>query len=138
LPEIGKFQNLHLTAKWIWDSSISSSIKPKIDIGLFVDFWVFTCFYPVLNDILQIKRKQFYDHIMQKLVKTGKNTEINKQSNVKFWLNWIKFGAVSYLLSCTHDVKVFQSQNLNDLTYKTLFSSGFRIKAPIKLKSPFQ
>ena len=38
---------------------------------------------------------------MQKLVKTGKYTEINKQSNVKFWLNWIKFEAVSYLLSCT-------------------------------------
>ena len=38
---------------------------------------------------------------MQKLVKTGKNTKIDKQSDVKFWLNLIKFGAVSYLLSCT-------------------------------------
>ena len=46
--------------------------------------------------------EQFYDHILQKLVKTGKNTEINKQSDVKFWLNWIKHGAVSYSLSCTH------------------------------------
>ena len=35
---------------------------------------------------------------MQKLVKTRKNTKINKQSNVKFWLNWIKYGAVSYSL----------------------------------------
>ena len=33
---------------------------------------------------LQIKTNQFYDHIMQKLVKKGKNTEINKQSDVKF------------------------------------------------------
>ena len=38
---------------------------------------------------------------MQKLVKTGKYTEINKQSDVKFWLNWIEYGAVSYSLSCT-------------------------------------
>ena len=34
------------------------------------------------------------------MVKTGKFTEINIQSNVKFWLHWIKFGAVSYSLSC--------------------------------------
>ena len=39
---------------------------------------------------------------MQKLVKAGKNTEINKQSDVKFWLNWIKYGAVSYSLSCMY------------------------------------
>ena len=50
------------------------------------------------NIVLQIKRKQFYDRIMQKL---EKNTEINKQSDVAFWLNCLKFGAVSYLLSCT-------------------------------------
>ena len=50
--------------------------------------------------VLQIKTKQFYDHIMQKLVKTGKNTEINKQSNVNFWLDW-RNGTVSYSFSCT-------------------------------------
>ena len=38
---------------------------------------------------------------MQKLVKTGKYTEINKQSNVKFWLNGKKYGIISYSLSCT-------------------------------------
>ena len=37
---------------------------------------------------------------MQKLVKTGKFSKINKQLDVKFWVNRIKFGAVSYLLSC--------------------------------------
>ena len=31
--------------------------------------------------------------------KTGKNTEIKIQSDVKFWFNWIKHGAVSYSLS---------------------------------------
>ena len=36
--------------------------------------------------------------------KTGEFREIqlnNKQSDVKFWLNWRKYGAVSYWLSCT-------------------------------------
>ena len=31
---------------------------------------------------------------------SGENTKINKQSHLKFWLNWIKYGAVSYSLSC--------------------------------------
>ena len=35
----------------------------------------------------------------QAQVNSGENTEINKQSHVKFWLNWIKYGAVSYSLA---------------------------------------
>ena len=31
---------------------------------------------------------------------SSKNTEINKQSHVKFWFNRKKYGAVSYLFSC--------------------------------------
>ena len=38
---------------------------------------------------------------MQELANTDKYTEINRQSDVKFWLHWINFGAVSYLSSCT-------------------------------------
>ena len=34
--------------------------------------------------ILHGTADQFYDHIMQNLVKTGKYTEMNKQSYVKF------------------------------------------------------
>ena len=44
--------------------------------------------------------EQFYELVMQKPVKTGKYTEINKQPQVKFWLNWIKYGTLSYLSSC--------------------------------------
>ena len=40
---------------------------------------------------------------MQELVNTSKSTETNKKSYVKFWLNWINYGAVSYSLSCTID-----------------------------------
>ena len=47
--------------------------------------------------VSQIKTKQFYDHKMQELVKTGK---FNKQSHTKFWFTWIKFEAISYWLSC--------------------------------------
>ena len=35
-----------------------------------------------------------------KQVRTGKNTEINKQSDVKFWLIWRKCGLDSYSFSC--------------------------------------
>ena len=48
-------------------------MKPKLDIGLFVDFCVFNCFYQVLHDVLLkliCKSKQFYEHML-KLVKTG-------------------------------------------------------------------
>ena len=38
---------------------------------------------------------------MQKLAKTGKYTEINKQSQAKFWLDQRKYRTVSYALSCT-------------------------------------
>ena len=41
--------------------------------------------------------------------KTGKNTEINKQSDVKFWLNWRKYGTVSYWFSCKLGCTYLQS-----------------------------
>ena len=43
---------------------------------------------------------------MQKLVKTGKNTEINKQSDVNFWLDLRKYENVSYSFSCTQPLKI--------------------------------
>ena len=51
---------------------------------------------------------------MQKLVKTGKYTEINKQSDVKFWLNCRKHvhGTVSYSFSCTEKIT-----NVNKLKF---------------------
>ena len=39
--------------------------------------------------------------------KTGKNTEISKQSNVKFWLNWMQYEAVSSSLSCAYGREYF-------------------------------
>ena len=41
-----------ITAKWIWDSSIFYSIKPKLDMWLFVDFCVFPFFYQFLHDVI--------------------------------------------------------------------------------------
>ena len=86
---------------------IWSERPPEINlksIRLWKLFWPFTVQVVAWYDhkiVLFWSAEQFYDHIMQKLVKTGKNTEINKQSNVKFWLNWIRYGAVSYSSSCT-------------------------------------
>ena len=63
----------------------------QLSQNLTSDYLLISVFLPVFTSCahkidLQIKTKQFCDHIMQKLVKTGKYTEINKQSDVKFWL----------------------------------------------------
>ena len=60
-------------------------MKPKLDIGLFVDLADFLRFYQFLHEIAhkivqQVKTKQFYEQLH---ARSGKN-----------------FGAVSYLLSC--------------------------------------
>ena len=41
--------------------------------------FVFLPVFALCDDkiVLQIRTKQFFDHIMQKLIKTGKNTEIS-------------------------------------------------------------
>ena len=49
-------------------------MKPKLDIGLFVDFCVFICFYQFMHDVLIKSAEQFYEHNMQKLVKTQEST----------------------------------------------------------------
>ena len=117
----------YTTAWWIWDSSKFYPIKPKLDIGLFVEFCVFTCFYQFLHDkiVLQIKTKQWSHH-----AKTGKNTEINKQSDVKFWLNWRKYGTVSYSFSC---IKTNFLLSKKTLTNQTFFLSLKKIQTTFKL-----
>ena len=63
------------TAWWIWDGSKFHSIKPKLNIRLFVDLAEFPCFYQFLHDVIMklfCRTKQFYVHVMQELVKTGK------------------------------------------------------------------
>ena len=89
-------------AKWIWDSSIFSSNKPKLGIGFSVDFCVFTCFYQFLHDVLN--KLVCFDLQNNFMIRSWK-----KQSDVKFWLNWIKYRAVSYSLSCTWN---FPSQDI--------------------------
>ena len=54
------------------------SMKPKLDIGLFVDLAEFPCFYQFLHEVAhkivqQIKTKQFYEQLH---ARTGKNREI--------------------------------------------------------------
>ena len=94
--------NFYFTAKWIWDSSIFSSIKPKMtsdSLFTFVFFPFlseFTCFVPkiVLNIKTIFCKKQVHSG------KIGENTKVNKQLVAMFWLNWRNYGSVSYPLSC--------------------------------------
>ena len=60
------------------------SIKPKFDMGLFVDFCVFTWIWLNLSwsepkIVLVWCSEQFYVPISQIQSNLGKNTEINKQ-----------------------------------------------------------
>ena len=67
------------TAKWIWHSSIFSSIKPKHDKQLFVYFCVFPRFY---LDLPILCRKLFWtsnqNNFGSKQVNSGKNGEKHK------------------------------------------------------------
>ena len=126
-----------LTAKWIRDSSIFSSIKPKNEKRLFVYF----CFFHILTYLApkNIKAKQ---------VRTGKN----KQLVTIFWLNLRKYCSVSYSLNCSWYFRYYlihlkhsptlsredlffcitehvHSQKLNSLFGRTSFSF-FREKNP--------
>ena len=64
------------------------SIKPKLDIELFVDLAEFPYSYQFLHDvIIKLFCFDLQNNFMITTGKTGKNTEINKQSDFKFWLN---------------------------------------------------
>ena len=78
-------------------SSLASKCQDfKVWIPVFQPFYV-----------MKLKTSMFelYEHQNRTIlgsdqVSSGKNTEINKQSHVKFWFNRKKYGAVSYSLSC--------------------------------------
>ena len=62
------------------------------------DFCVLTSFYMMWSQYCSADQNKTI--LLSYHAKAGKKTEVNKQSDVKFWLNWIKFGAASYVLSC--------------------------------------
>ena len=64
-------------------------------------------------------------------VNSGKNTKINKQSDVNFWLDWKKYETVSFIeLYITLDVwKLFKIDNQLEKTVKTpLVSNSLELK----------
>ena len=77
-----------------------------LDLWLFADFLVFTHYYlflPIAN--LKLFCFDFQNNFRfatgkNRYIRTGKNTEVNKQSHVIFWRNWRKYGSVSYPFSC--------------------------------------
>ena len=61
----------------------------------------FLCFAPNLPELnLKLFCSDVQNNFRFSSGKFGGNTEIDKQWHVMFWLNWIKYGAVSYSLSC--------------------------------------
>ena len=97
---------------------------------MFVDFCVFTCYYHFLHDLIiklfcRPKQNNFMiTSGMQKLVKTGKYTEINKQSDFKVWLSWRKYGTVSYSFSCNAYFSRNYFTYTNTYFFKKLFYIG--------------
>ena len=68
----------------------------------------FLCFPPNLPELnLKLFWTSEQNNFRFSSGKFGENTEINKQSHVKFWLNWIEYGAVSYSLSCNKLISNF-------------------------------
>ena len=51
-------------------------------------------------------------------VNSRQNTEINKQSHVKFWLNWMKYEHVSYSLGCSKIVYVSHLHKVYKIMHK--------------------
>ena len=91
LDSSGDHRHPCCTAKWIQDRSKFSSNKPKTWRPIACWFLCFTHSYLFWAEICFVL-------ILEQ--GTGKNTEINKQADIKFWFNWRSHGAVSYLLSC--------------------------------------
>ena len=75
---------------------------------LFFDFWFFTHFWlfsyrwehRIVFVLIFRCAEQFYVPNMQEQSKTGKESEINRQTYVIWWLNSRKYRSVWYLLSC--------------------------------------
>ena len=72
------------TAKWIWDSSIFSSIMPKHDQRSFFYFCVFPHSYLFCTENCFIL--MFRTIYGAKQVRTGKNRKVYKQPLAMFWL----------------------------------------------------
>ena len=72
-----------------------TSIKPKLDHQLFADFWVFTHSYLLRSRNCFVLTFRTISGLEQ--IRTAKNSKVNKQSVVIFWL---KYGSVSYSFSC--------------------------------------
>ena len=100
-------------------------MKPKLDIGLFVDLAEFPCFYQFLHEVAhkivqQIKTKQFYEQLH---ARTGKNREIqlNQQTIWCQVLDWL-----NKLWSCLIFIKLYYLVFLFffDLGKKSWYISG--------------
>ena len=107
------------TAKWIWDRSIYSVIKPSICTTLFQYFWRFTQICKkfaafahkivfVIVSVVKLFRNNNKNNFASKcckfLANLCKSSEILEQCHVNCWVDYRIYESASYSISCT---KVF-------------------------------
>ena len=71
-------------------------------ISVFLTVFTTFCMMWSQNCFVLICRTILWSHH----AKIGKNTEIHKQFNVNSWLDWRKYGTVSYSFSCTFIIHI--------------------------------
>ena len=59
-----------------------------------------------LKIVMNIRTDQCIAMLGSSQVNSGENTEINKQLHVKHWLNWKKYEAILYSLSCNTPIAI--------------------------------
>ena len=86
----------------MWDSSILYSIKPKLDIGSFGDFFIFTCFYQFLHNVIiklfcRSKQNNF-------MITSCKNWGFQGKSAKSTSNPMSSFGLIEYNLELSHQL----------------------------------
>ena len=83
------------TAQSPWDWSIISILEPSLYMALFQYFWRFT---QICKEFAALERKNVFVIVSEQI--SCKSSEILKQYDAKWWLNYRIYGSVSYSFSC--------------------------------------
>ena len=89
------------TAKWIWDRSIFSIIKPSFDIILFPGLWRFAQIWAQICFCFDIQNSLMYTRISFLQIRVNLQKYWNHECHVNWWLYYRIYGSVSYSFSCT-------------------------------------
>ena len=87
---------------------------------------VIVCLFMCFSQIYLSWTKNCFEHQNRTIlglaqVNSGEKTDINKQSLVKFWMNWIEYGAVSYSFHCT--VAILGNDTIGNPTFQKVLQN---------------